>query len=381
MTEYVPGLAGIPAARSSISFVDGERGILEYRGIRIETLAARSSFEEVAYLLLAGKLPTGTQLKAFSEALNAARKLPPEIGQMLRTFPAGGHPMAALQTAIAALGMLDSDADYSVPEVRERKAIEIISITPTIVAAFHRLRQGLEPLDPDTSLGHAADFLRMTTGEAPDVLTSRVIDVSLILHADHTMNASTFTARVTASTGASPFAVTSAAVGSLSGPLHGGANERVLQMLNRIGTKKNVRPMIAEMIENKQKIMGLGHRVYKTKDPRATVLQQLAAEVFAARGKSKIYDVATEVETIAAELLGSKGIYPNVDFYSGIVYDKLGIQADLFTPVFAVARCAGWLAHWLEQMRDNRIFRPRQIYAGDHDLAYVDISDRDTETS
>jgi citrate synthase len=285
--------------------------------------------------------------------------------------------MDALQTAISALGMFASQVDYSNHEAREAKSLEIIAITPTIIAAFHRLRHGLEPLEPDTSLGHAADFLRMATGEAPDQLSARVMDVCLILHADHTMNASTFTARVTASTGASPFALTSAAVGSLSGPLHGGANERVLHLLNEIGSPAKVRDIIPQMIEKKQKIMGLGHRVYKTKDPRATVLQGLATEVFKARGKSKIYDIATELESVAKELLADKGIYPNVDFYSGIVYDKLGIPTDLFTPVFAVARCAGWLAHWLEQMNDNRIFRPRQIYDGDHDIAYTDIADRE----
>lgn len=376
MSDYVPGLAGIPAARSSISFVDGEKGVLEYRGIRIEELATRSTFEEVAYLLLAGKLPATSQLKAFSEALNAARRMPPELVTVLRHFPTTAHPMAVLQTAIGALGMLNTQTDYAVPEVREKQALEIIAVTPTIIGAFHQMRSGNEPLEPDISLGHAADFLRMTTGKDPDKLSARVMDVCLILHADHTMNASTFTARVTASTGASPYSLTAAAVGSLSGPLHGGANERVLQLLEKIGSKDNVRPVISDMVANKQKIMGLGHRVYKTKDPRAKILQTLATEVFEAKGKSKTYDIAVELEDVAKELLGAKGIYPNVDFYSGIVYEKLGIPTDLFTPVFAVARSAGWLAHWLEQMKDNRIFRPRQIYDGDHDIAYTDITDR-----
>jgi citrate synthase len=376
MPDYVPGLAGIPAARSSISFVDGENGILEYRGIRIQSLAAKSSFEEVAYLLLAGKLPTQSQLKAFSEALNAARRMPPELVAVIREFPATAHPMDALQTSVGALGMLNPRPDYSVPEVREKTALQIIAVVPSMVAAFHRLRTGNEPLEPDSSLGHAADFLRMVTGDTPDELTARVMDVALILHADHTMNASTFTARVTASTGASPYSLTASAIGSLSGPLHGGANERVLHMLGEIGSKNRVPEIINGMIDRKEKIMGLGHRVYKTKDPRAIILQELATKVFEAKGKSKIYDIATRLEEVAKERLADKGIYPNVDFYSGIVYDKLGIPTDLFTPVFAVARVSGWLAHWLEQMRDNRIFRPRQIYAGDHDIAYTDITER-----
>ncbi len=376
MPEYVPGLEGVPAARSSISFIDGEKGILEYRGIRVEALAAHSNFEEVAHLLIYGRLPTAPELKAFSERLTSARKIPVELSELIARFPKTAHPMDALQAGVSALGMIDGGADFSDPQVREDRAIRIISQVATIVGTFHRHRIGQERLEPDTSLRHGADFLRMVTGETPDALSARIIDACLVLHADHTMNASTFTARVTASTGASPYSVVCSAVGSLSGPLHGGANERVLIQLREIGSPSRVREVVTEMISEKRKIMGLGHRVYRTKDPRATILQGLTVELFEEKGKSDAYGIALELEKVAGELLGSKGIYPNVDFYSGIVYDKLGIPTDLFTPIFAVARAAGWMAHWLEQMSDNRIFRPRQVYEGERDSAYTPIQDR-----
>jgi citrate synthase len=376
VSDYVPGLAGVPAARSAVSFIDGEAGILEYRGIRVETLAVQSNYEEVAYLLLFGKLPTEAELKGFSDELNTARRVPGDLLDLIRKFPAVAHPMDALQTSVAALGMDRPNLNYSRESVRIEESLSIIARLPTIVAAFHRSREGLQPIEPDTSLGHAADFLRMVTGEVPDELSARVMDACLIIHADHTMNASTFTARVTASTGASPYAVVSAAVGSLSGSLHGGANERALTQLRKIGSKSDVRDFVTEMLGKREKIMGLGHRVYKTKDPRARILQGLTKELFEKRGRSDVYDIAIELENVAKELLSKKGIYPNVDFYSGIVYDRLGVPGDLFTPIFAVSRSAGWLAHWLEQMDDNRLFRPRQIYEGRRDEPYVSIGDR-----
>ena len=364
MSNFVPGLAGIPAAKSSISFVDGEKGILEYRGIRIETLSEKSSFEEVAYLLLYGKLPRSQQLSAFTERLVAARPLPEPLVQLIKNFPKTAHPMDALQTGVSAMAMFAGDADYNDASVREEKAIEIIAQTPIIVGLFNRCRAGAKPVTSDPSLSHAANFVYVTTGEKPDPLSEHIMDVSLILHADHTMNASTFAARVTASTLASPYAAISAAVGSLSGSLHGGANERVLEQLGAMGAKENVRAKVADMVANRVKIMGLGHRVYKTKDPRAKVLQKLAVALFEANGKSDVYDIALELEDATRDSLGARGIYPNVDFYSGIVYDKLAIPTDLFTPIFAVSRVAGWLAHWLEQMQDNKtIVRARSMAA------------------
>lgn len=376
MKDYIPGLEGIPAAHSSISFIDPLKAILEYRGIRIEELAKQSSFEETTFLLVKGRLPNEGELKAFSERLGSARKIPSGLKEVITSFPRGGHPMNALQTGVAALAMYEEPVDLSKAEVREEKAIEIIGKVPTIVAAFNRARNGEDVLDPDASLSHATDFLRMLTGEVPDELSAHVMDVALLLHCDHTMNASTFTARVASSTQADPYAVVASAVGSLSGPLHGGANERVLTMLDRIGSKEMVRPKVTEMIEKREKIMGLGHRVYKTKDPRAKILQELANELFAKKGRSEMYDIAVEVENVATEKLGERGIYPNVDFYSGIVYNKLGIPTDIFTPIFAIARVTGWLSHWLEQMVQNRIFRPTQIYDGEHNVPYVPISER-----
>ncbi len=376
MIDYVPGLAGVPAARSSISFIDGNEGVLEYRGIRIEALAEHSTYEEVAYLLLHGALPKRDELRRFSERLAEARRLPPGLESLIGAFPDHAHPMVVLQTLVAGLEMFISPRDYSLPADREETALDIIAKMPTMVAAFSRRRRGEKVIEPDGSLGQAADFLHMTTGKTPDEPATRVMDVALILHADHTMNASTFAARVTASTLSSPFAVISSAVGCLAGSLHGGANERALIQLREIGSVAAVRKTITDMIRDKKKIMGVGHRVYKTKDPRAKILQGLAVELFEARGKSDVYDLAVEVEAVTGELLSHKGIYPNVDFYSGIVYDKLAIPLDIFTPVFAIARSSGWLAHWLEQMRDNRLFRPRQIYEGSRELAYVPMNQR-----
>jgi citrate synthase len=245
---------------------------------------------------------------------------------------------------------------------------------PTMVATFHQMRLGNDPVPPRDDLNHAANFLWMLTGREPDPRAARIFDVCLMLHAEHTVNASTFTAMVTASTLADPYTVITAAAGTLSGPLHGGANEEVVAMLREIGTVERVRPYIEQKLARKEKVMGFGHRVYKVKDPRATILQRLAEELFERFGHSRLYDIAVEVERVCTELLGEKGIYPNVDFYSGIVYEKLGIQADLFTPVFAISRVAGWLAHWHEQLADNRIFRPTQVYTGAHNVEYTPVS-------
>jgi citrate synthase len=252
----------------------------------------------------------------------------------------------------------------------------LIAKLPTIVAAFHRLRHGDEAIRPRDDLAHAANFYYMLTEQEPSPAVTRVLDACLILHAEHSMNASTFSARVTGSTLANPYTVISSAIGTLTGPLHGGANEEVLDMLDEIGTVENVKPWLEGAIADKKKIMGFGHRVYKVKDPRATVLQELAEHVFVETGRPRLYQLAVEVERIAAGLLGPKGIYPNVDFYSGIVYQSLGIPRDLFTPIFAIARVAGWLAHWLEQLKNNRIYRPEQIYVGRHDVQYVPLEKR-----
>jgi citrate synthase len=249
---------------------------------------------------------------------------------------------------------------------------------PTMVAAFHMIRKGNDPIQPNDDLNYAANFLYMLTERPPDPLAAQILDICYTLHAEHTMNASTFSARVTASTLTDPYAVVASAVGTLAGPLHGGANEEVLIMLEEIGSVENVRPYVEKCLATKQKIMGFGHRVYKVKDPRATILQNLAEQLFEKMGHDEYYDIAVELESVVEEYVGKeKGIYPNVDFYSGLLYRKLGIPTDLFTPIFAIARVAGWLAHWKEQLAVNKIYRPTQIYVGEHDLSYIPIGDRD----
>jgi len=377
MIDYVPGLAKVPAAESSISFINGEEGILEYRGIRIEELAEHSNFEEVTYLLLDGELPNETELEELTHKISNARSLSPSMKSLIAHFPTDAHPMAALQTCVSAMGMEMERSGVQDESVRRHHAIEIIGKMPTMVAACHRARTGKKIVDPDPSLTRSADFLRMINDEIPDELSTKVMDVSLVLHADHTMNASTFAARVTASTESEPAAAIAAAVGSLSGPLHGGANERVLFMLDEVGSIEAVSEWFDGKMERKEKIMGLGHRVYKTKDPRATILQGLKTALFEKHGASPLYEIAVELERIAKERIGHRGIYPNVDFYSGIVYNKLGIPTDLFTPIFAISRVSGWMAHWLEQMKDNRLFRPTQVYTGRREVPYVPMKDRD----
>ncbi len=374
--EYQPGLEGIPASQSSISYVDGTKGILEYRGIPIAELAMKSNFIETAYLLIWGKLPTQDELAAFEYDVRHHRRIKYRIRDMMKCFPETGHPMDALQASAAALGLFYSRRALDDPKYIRDAVIRLIAKLPTMVAAFKLIRKGNDPIQPRDDLDYATNFLYMLTEEIPDPLAARIFDASMILHAEHTMNASTFSARVTASTLTDPYAVVASAVGTLAGPLHGGANEEVLEMLEQIGTVENVRPYIEECIARKSKIMGFGHRVYKVKDPRATILQELAEHLFKQRGHDKYYDVALEVERVVAENLGSKGIYPNVDFYSGLVYRKLGIPSDLFTPVFAMARVAGWLAHWKEQLGENRIFRPTQVYVGNHESHYIPLDQR-----
>jgi citrate synthase len=378
MPEYIPGLAGVPAARTSICLIDGIEGKLQYRGYPIEVLAERGTFEEVTYLLLFGKLPTAPQLDEFRAQLIAERGLKFRIIDLLKTLPESGHPMDALTAAVAAMGMFYKGDHIEDLEFRRLSVIRLVAKLPTIVAAWHRIRRGDDPIKPSTELSHAANFLYMLEGEVPTRLAERVFDVALILHAEHSMNASTFTARVTGSTLTDPYAVVASAIGSLAGPLHGGANEQVLATLESIEDRspQAIRRWAEDRLARKEKIMGFGHRVYKIKDPRATILQGLATQLFRKFGATPDYDMAVELEGQMTDLVGGKGIYPNVDFYSGIVYQKLGIPIDLFTPIFAVSRVSGWLAHLLEQLENNRIFRPSQIWIGEADRAFVPIEER-----
>ncbi len=376
--EYKPGLEGIPAAQSAISNVDGQKGILEYRGIPIEELASKSTFLETAYLLIWGKLPTSEELIVFEHEVRQNRPIKYRIRDMMKCFPESGHPMDALQASAAALGLFYSRRDLDNPAYIRDAVVRLLATIPTMVATFQLMRCGDDAVRPHSELDYAANFLYMLNEEIPDPLAARIFDVCLILHAEHTMNASTFSARVTASTLTDPYAVVASAVGTLGGPLHGGANEEVIQMLEDIGSVENVRPYIEDRLQRKAKIMGFGHRVYKVKDPRATILQKLAEQLFAKFGHDKYYDIAQEIEAFVGEKLGHKGVYPNVDFYSGLVYRKLGIPTDFFTPIFAIARVAGWLAHWKEQLAENRIFRPTQVYNGKQNVPYIPIEQRRT---
>jgi citrate synthase len=374
--EYRAGLEGVPATQSSISYVDGQRGVLEYRGIAIEDLAAHSNFLETAYLLIWDKLPDAAELQAFEQEICSHRRLKYRIRDMMKCFPESGHPMDALQACAAALGLFYSKRALDDPAYIQAAVVRLLAKVPTMVAAFQLIRKGNDPVPPRDDLGYAANFLYMLHEKEPDPFAAHILDVCLTLHAEHTINASTFSAMVTASTLTDPYAVIASAVGTLAGPLHGGAAEEVLLMLEEIGSVENVRPYIEHCITHKQKIMGFGHRVYKVKDPRATILQKLAQEMFERFGQDSYYDIAVTLENVVAEKLAGKGIYPNVDFYSGLVYRKLGIPTDLFTPVFAISRTAGWLAHWKEQLAENRIFRPTQIYTGLHQAKYKPLADR-----
>ena len=374
--ELRPGLADVPVAESAISFIDGNRARLEYRGIAVETLARESCFEETVWLLLKGELPSQRDLADFNDQLRHHRRLKYKIKDLLKCLPETGHPMDALQAGVAAIGMFYPSRDVTNAKNNWESCIRLVAKLPTVVTAFHRLRHGDDAVEPRDDLDHAANFFYMLFDREPSPAIRKVLDACLILHAEHTMNASTFSGRVTASTLANPYTVISSAIGTLTGPLHGGANEEVLDMLEDIGSMDRVRPWLEAAVAGKKKVMGMGHRVYRVKDPRATVLQELAEHVFAETNRPASYDLAVELERVAAGILGPKGIYPNVDFYSGIVYDSLGIPRDLFTPIFAIARVAGWLAHWLEQLQNNRIFRPEQIYVGKSDAPYVPLEKR-----
>lgn len=385
MSEYLPGLEGVPATKSNISELDGTAGILTYRGYQIADLAKYSNFEETALLLLDGRLPTHAELEEFDRQLRSNRLVKYNIREIMKHLPATGHPMEMLQASVAALAMfypaeecltggdMCEDLEYV-----HNMSVKILTRMATLVAMWEHLRSGYDPIPPRKDLGYAENLLYMFTGEEPDPLMARIMDASLILHAEHTINASTFAALVAGSTLTNPYLVVAAAIGTLAGPLHGGANQRVVEMLQEIGRPENARAWLEEKMANKQKIWGMGHREYKVKDPRATILQNMMLELMKERGGqiSQMFETAVALEEAAEERLGAKGVYPNVDFYSGILYSEMGIPPDQFTSIFAVARCAGWLAHWREQLKDNRIFRPTQVYTGEQVRPYIPIDDR-----
>jgi citrate synthase len=382
------GLRGIPVADTMISAIDGNKGALIYRGYDILDLARFSAFEEVAYLLLFGDLPVDQQLDEFVESLTKEREIPGSLIRSLEERPKSAHPMDVLQSSVAMLADHDPTAREEDKEADIAKAIRLIAKMPTIVAAWDRIRKGLTPLKPEPSLRHAANFLYLLNGEPPEAETARDFDVCLVLHADHTFNASTFAAREVASTRAHMYASVVAALGALSGELHGGANARVMETLLDMGDVENVRPWITRRFEEGKRVMGMGHAVYKTDDPRTTVLRPMSERLGKRVGDSRWYEITHRLEMATKEEFKKRkgqSIYPNVDLYSASVYHVMGIDTDLFTPVFAISRISGWCAHIIEEKHAEAqprpmLYRPKADYVGRYcgpeSCAYVPIGER-----
>lgn len=367
------GLEDVVAANSAISDIIGAEGKLTYRGIDIHDLARHSSFEETIYLLWFGSLPTREALHDLSAQLTSHRVLPPQIRSLMKDYPRSATPMDALRTTLSALAFYDPHAHDSSRDANVEKALRVTAQTATIVAAHEQIRRGREPVEPDEAGSHAENFLRMLFNAEPDPLFVRAMDLALILHADHELNASTFAARVTAATLADMYSAIVSAIGALAGPLHGGANEQVMKMLLKIAEPSRVEAYIGERLQAHQKISGFGHRVYRTEDPRAAHLRQMSRELGEHIGNLRWYEISRKVEEVVME---QKHLYANVDFYSASCYFTMGIPIDMFTPVFATSRVAGWTAHILEQYADNRLIRPRAEYVGEKDVPYVPIDRR-----
>jgi citrate synthase len=369
------GLEGIVATTSSICWIDGDAGVLSYRGIDIHELASKSTFEETTFLLWNGHLPSAAELAAFTTELSAARELDPAILQLLREVPTTASPMEVLRTAVSMLSMYDPDEKDSSHAANLRKSFRLTAQIPMIVAVFDRIRKGKEVVEADKTLSHAANFLWMLNGEKPSDTATQAFDIALILHADHELNASTFAARVIAATLSDIHSAITGAIGALKGPLHGGANEATMKLLFAI-EKAGADPVeyVQGMFARKEKISGFGHRVYHTEDPRATHLRRMSEELGTAAGNTKWFDMSRKIEIFVK---GEKKLNANVDFYSASTYTTLGIDIDLFTPIFAISRISGWAAHVIEQHDDNRLIRPRADYTGPaYPAPYVPIADR-----
>ncbi|MCE2967070.1 MAG: citrate/2-methylcitrate synthase [Phycisphaerales bacterium] len=370
------GLEGIVAAETKISFIDGEKGVLEYIGIPIGELASHSTFEETVFLLWNGRLPNKAELAAFTAEIRKRYELPAGMEQRLLALPRDAKPMHMIRTMVSALSMHDHTPDANdIPSLRS-KALNILARVPTLLAYFHRYRSGMPLVRPDVNLSVAENFLYMLNGERAKPTMAKALDVCLVLHADHGFNNSTFTARVLMSTQSDMYSAITAAIGSLKGPLHGGANEGVMVMLNEIPSLEATEKYVLDKLAKKDKIMGFGHRIYKSYDPRATHLQVLAKDLAAETGNSSLFEKSKKIEDVMATAVAAKGIYPNVDFYSATTYHCIGLPLDLFTPVFVIARVGGWAAHVIEQMSDNRLFRPDVDYKGPHGVKYTPMSAR-----
>jgi citrate synthase len=380
MSEEVihKGLEGVFVTKTSICRINGEEGRLYYYGYPIEVLEKYSSFEETSYLLLYGHLPNRVELDDFTVKMRKSRKISPPILDMIRSFPRESHPMELLQSSINFLsGYVDHKIEHSA-YCNCRQTLHQIAQLPTIIAAFHRIKNGQESIAPRDDLNHGANFLYMLRGVAPDREEGEIMDKCLILHAEHGLNASTFTARVVASSLSTCYCSISAAIGSLYGSLHGGANEKVVSMLKEIDSVNDVRPFLEEASRTRRKIMGMGHRVYKAMDPRAVLMEGYLKTLSAKKGNSVNYNMLKEIQKVFREMMDEKekAIYPNVDFFSGAVYDLMDIPSSLFTPIFAMARAPGWLSHILEQRQDNRIFRPKALFEGPLDREFIPIENR-----
>lgn len=369
----VRGLEAVVAADTSISYVDGVHGALLYQGYDIHDLAGNATYTETVFLLWRGRLPTQAEREAFRAELVAEMRLPSQVLEMLRLTPPNSHPMAVLRTAVSMLANFDPDAEDNRPEANWRKAKRLVAQVPTIIADLHRIRMGKPVLSPDPNFGVSANFLYMMRGVPPNELEQKAMEVLMVLHADHELNASTFTARVIASTMADMHAALSGAIGALKGPLHGGANQRVMEMILDIPDVATTQAYINGMLENKRRIMGFGHRVYRTEDPRARHLRRYSELLCEATNQKNLYDISRRIEQAVLE---AKGIYPNVDFYSATVQHALGIPPEYFTAVFAASRTSGWIAHILEQYADNRLIRPTSRYVGPIDLEFVPVEKR-----
>jgi len=376
---YSKGLEGIIADETTICRLDGQHGRLFYRGYSIDELARKSDFEEVTYLLLYEKLPTKAELAEWRTRMRASRPLPEQVLEMVRAFPPGAHPMQLLQSVIAYISSYVEHTIHHSTTCNCRQTLHQVVQTTSVVAAYERIHEGKPYVAPRSDLSHGANFLYMLRGAEADEFEGKVMDSCLVVHAEHEFNASTFTARVVASTMSTCYCSISAAMGALYGSLHGGANEKVLDMLEEIGTPDKVGAWMSKAIAEKRKVMGMGHREYKVKDPRSYVMEDFLKELSDRKGDHRYYDILKEIEKQFRERMEEKGkpVYPNVDFFSGAVYTLLGIPKILFTPIFAMARVSGWLAHILEQREHgNRIYRPESLYKGPPELAYVPLSDR-----
>ena len=370
------GLDHTIIGESTKSFIDGQKGVLEYVGIDIDSLARNSTFEETCYLLLNDRLPTPAELEAFTTRIRSHYDLSDYMWAALEALPIAAPPMHVLQTMVSMLSLDDPDCDDQSLVAEEKKAIRILAATPAIIANFDRLRRGESFVRPDANDNVATSFLRMLNGTTPGEASAKALDVCLVLHADHGINASTFATMVVVGTESDMYSAITAAIGTLRGPLHGGANERVMKMLQEIGDIDAIEDFVLGRLARKEKVPGFGHRVYKAIDPRATYLKTFAESIAAETGNLELFHMSRKIEEIMESQVGAKGIHPNVDFYSASTYFSLGLAIDLFTPIFAMSRNAGWAAHALERLEDNRLIRPRCQYPGPHDAEYTAIADR-----